>query len=70
MGEDDYRGQYRLHVTKETHTNMKFLIEDIQKATGIDQPKAELALAVVLEFLSRQLPSPVMGRIKEVLSPG
>ena len=49
---------------------MKFLIEDIQKATGIDQPKAELALAVVLEFLSRQLPSPVMGRIKEVLSPG
>jgi hypothetical protein len=56
-------------VAKETQTNMKLLIDDIQKASGIDKLKAELALGAVLDFLSRQLPSPVMGRIKDVLSP-
>jgi hypothetical protein len=56
-------------VTKETQPNMKTLLDDIQKASGIDQLKAELALGAMLEFLSRQLPSPVMGRIKDVLSP-
>jgi hypothetical protein len=50
-------------------TPMKNLLEDIRNASGVDEMKAELALGAVLGFLSARLPSPVMGRIKEALSP-
>ena len=49
---------------------MNLLLEDICKASGVDTLKAEQALGAMLEFLSARLPSPVMGRIKEVLTYG
>jgi hypothetical protein len=47
---------------------MKTLLENIRRATGIDQIQAEQALGAVLSFLSARLPSPVMGRIRDALS--
>ena len=51
----------------ENTNQMKVLLEDIRLASGIDQREAEQALEVVLGFLSARLPSPVMGRIRDVL---
>lgn len=46
---------------------MKLLIEDIRYSSGINQIQAELALGAVLIYLAARLPSPIMGRIREVL---
>jgi hypothetical protein len=59
--------QYRQVMRIETATAMNMLLEDIQKASGVDQVKAELAVGAILVFLGARLPSPVMGRIKEAL---
>jgi type III secretory pathway component EscR len=55
-------------MENETVTEMNMLLEDIRNASGVDQLKAELALGAVMSFLGSRLPSPIMGRIKEVLS--
>lgn len=47
---------------------MKALLENIRRASGINQMEAEQALGAVLSFLSARLPSPVMGRIRDALS--
>jgi hypothetical protein len=57
-------------MKNETASAMNMLLEDIQKASGVDQVKAELALGAILGFLGARLPSPVMGRIKEALLNG
>lgn len=62
--------QYRQVMKNETASAMNMLLEDIQKASGVDQVKAELALGAILGFLGARLPSPVMGRIKEALLNG
>lgn len=54
----------------ETATDMNMILEDIRRASGVDQLKAEQALGAMLSFLGSRLPSPVMGRIKEALSGG
>jgi hypothetical protein len=62
--------QYRQVMKNETATAMNMLLEDIQKASGVDQVKAELALGAMLGFFGARLPSPVMGRIREALLNG
>jgi hypothetical protein len=57
-------------MRNETASAMNMLLEDIQKASGVDQVKAELAVGAILGFLGARLPSPVMGRIKEALLNG
>ena len=51
-----------------TGVHASILLEDISRESGIDLMKAELALGTVLEFLSAQLSSPIMGRIVEAIS--
>jgi hypothetical protein len=46
---------------------LNMLIEDIRLASGINQLEAEQAAGAVISFLSARLPSPVMGRIHNVL---
>lgn len=46
---------------------LNVLIEDIRLASGINQLEAEQAAGAVISFLSARLPSPVMGRIHDVL---
>ena len=43
---------------------MDELLQDLQINYEIDRPQAEIALGTVLGFIGKQLPSPIMGRIK------
>jgi hypothetical protein len=65
-----FENQYRQVMKNETATAMNMLLENIQKASGVDQVEAELAVGAMLGFLGARLPSPVMGRIKEALLNG
>jgi hypothetical protein len=47
---------------------MESLLKDIRACSGITQSEAEQALGAMISFLAARLPSPVMGRIREVLS--
>jgi hypothetical protein len=46
---------------------LNMLIEDIRLASGINQLQAEQAAGAIISFLSARLPSPIMGRIHDVL---
>ena len=49
---------------------MDELLQDLQKSCEIDRSRAEIALGTVLGFMGAQLPSPIMGRIKNALLTG
>ena len=46
---------------------LKILLRDMCQVSGIKQVEAEQALEVMIGFLSARLPSPIMGRIHDVL---
>jgi hypothetical protein len=46
---------------------LKILLRDMCQVSGIKQAEAERALEVMIGFLSARLPSPIMGRIHDVL---
>ena len=46
---------------------MDELLQDLQINCEIDRSQAEIALGIVLGFMGKQLPSPIMGRIKSAL---
>jgi hypothetical protein len=54
-------------MEKEPVTSMKMLLEEVRKASDVDQLKAEQAVSAMMGFLGARLPSPIMGRIKEAL---
>jgi hypothetical protein len=51
----------------ESAGQLKILLHDMCRVSGINQVEAERALEVMIGFLSARLPSPVMGRIHDVL---